>query len=115
MKQTIEQIKVEIFERQRNRFVVLFELYKLWKDHDRGGKDHINWEKLVNENHIKTDNYLTNDIQLYLGREGYAIFWMDGDNAVITYEGMRTVEYLITNPDESTTIFPSFNSMKITD
>lgn len=100
-------MRTEIEQRQCNRFIVLYEVYKESKA-DTAVK--VKAADLAAAKGIK--NGVFKEAVTYLRTEG--LLGTPGEQtANITHEGVKTVEYIITHPDEATDIFPAYKDMGI--
>jgi hypothetical protein len=100
-------MKTEIEQRQCNRFIVLYAVYKESKA-DTNIK--VNVAELAAQKGIK--NGVFKEASAYLRAE-LLIGNVSEQIANITHEGVKIIEYIITHPDEATAIFPSFKDMGI--
>jgi hypothetical protein len=101
-------MKTEIEKKQRLRFVVLYELYKITM---RVGlpKPPENFSQLAKK--LDIDAVTRNSIHSYLLLEEFIFVEIDKNLVGITHAGCKIVEHIVTNPNERTFNFPSFKEM----
>ena len=100
-------MKTEIEQRQTNRFIVLFETYKAAK---ASTSTVVNIADLSADKDVKNGSF--KEAISFLKDEG--MIDKQGQNTgYITHEGVKLIEYIITHPETSTDLFPSFKDMGI--
>jgi len=100
-------MKTEIEQRQTNRFIVLYEVYK---DSKASTTTTVKIAELASEKGIK--NGLYKEAIRYLKDAG--LISKEGENTgSITHEGVKIIEFIITHPEDGTDLFPSFKDMGI--
>jgi len=100
-------METEIEQRQCNRFVVLYEVYKEAK------ADTTISVKVVDLAAAKgVKNGIFKEALAYLVDEGF-LTGLINHKGGITHEGVKIVEYIITHPNDSTDLFPAFKEMGI--
>lgn len=101
-------LKDKVEKSQRNRFIILYELYKIAKR---------NLSSSFSLLDISTDKKITKDIyeeaKFYLENEGLIkITDSDGDMAKITHQGIKIIEFSIMFPElKAADLFPSLKSV----
>ena len=100
-------MKTEIEQRQTNRFIVLLETYNASKANT---SVNINIAELSANKDVK--NGVFKEAISFLKEEGL-ISKMGQNTGSITHGGVKLVEYIITHPDDSTDLFPSYKDMGI--
>lgn len=100
-------MRTDIEQRQTNRFIVLYEVYKESKADTNIS---VRTTDLAAAKGVK--NGIFKEALVYLIDEGFLTSVINSQGK-ITHGGVKIVEYIITHPDESTDLFPSFKDMGI--